>query len=136
MLFLLMVLEVWAVVSTATHSKFSHFGDNRVPHKPLLDGWHIVFGSNDCRMVACLCKPRTFIAVYPAFEGVSSPCVRIGKHSVQNLDGVAEGNYQRVLSCAHCLSSLSLRFNHPSRNRLHSSKVGFTQENNSPSVWR
>lgn len=34
------------------------------------------------------------------------------------------------ISCCHNLSSFS--FIHSSRNRLHSSKVGFTQENSSP----
>lgn len=131
---LLMVLEVWAVVSTATHSKFSHISDSRTVCEPFLYAGHVVFGSDDCRMLVYLRKPRTFIVLHPSFEGVSSPCVRIGKHSVQHTNGVAECHNQRVIACCHSLSSFVLI--HSSRNRLHSSSVGFTQENNSPSVWR
>lgn len=125
-----MVLEVWAVVSTATHSKFSHFGDSRVPHEPLLDVWHIVFGGDDCRMPVYRGHACAFVPFNPTFEGVCSPCGRIGKHIVQYLDGVAERNYQRIISCRHILSSFALI--HSSRNRLHSSNVGFTQENKPP----
>ena len=132
--FLLMVLEVWAVVSTATNSKFSHISDSRTVCEPFLYAGHVVFGSDDCRMLVYLRKPRTFIVLYPSFESVRSPCVRIGKHIVQYLDWVAERNYQRIIACCHSLSSFALI--HSSRNRLHSSSVGFTQENNSPSVWR
>lgn len=96
---LLMVLEVWAVVSTATHSKFSHISDSRTVCEPFLYAGHVVFGSDDCRMLVYLRKPRTFIVLHPSFEGVSSPCVRIGKHSVQHTNGVAECHNQRVIAC-------------------------------------
>ena len=56
-------------------------------------------------MLVYLRKPRTFIVLHPSFEGVSSPCVRIG---VQYLDWVAERNYQRIIACCHSLSSFAL----------------------------
>lgn len=87
------------VVSTATHSKFSHISDSRTMCEPFLYAGHVVFGSDDCRMLVYLRKPRTFIVLHPSFEGVSSPCVRIGKHSVQHTNGVAECHNQRVIAC-------------------------------------
>ena len=126
--------EVWAVVSTATHSKFPHISDSRAACEPFLYTRHVVFGSDDCRMFVYLRKPRTFIVLHPTFEVVRSSCVRIGEYVVQNLDWVAERHYQRFISCVHRLPSLLLRFNHSSRNLLHSSNVGFTQENSSPVV--
>lgn len=110
---------------TATHSKFSHISDSRTVCEPFLYAGHVVFGSDDCRMLVYLRKPRTFIVLYPSFEGVSSPCVRIGKHIVQYLDWVAERNYQRIIACCHSLSSFALI--HSSRSRLHSSSVGFSR---------
>ena len=98
MLFLLMVLEVWAVVSTATHSKFSHISDSRTVCEPFLYAGHVVFGSDDCRMPVYLRKPRTFIVLHPSFEGIRSPCVHIVEHIVQNLDWVAERNYQCIIA--------------------------------------
>ena len=132
--FLMVTNKVWAVVSTATHSKFPYVGNSRAACEPFLYTRHVVFGSDDCRMFVYLRKSRAFVILHPTFEAVRSPCVRIGEHIVQNLDRVAERHYQRFISCAHRLPSLLLRFNHSSRNRLHSSSVGFTQENSSPVV--
>ena len=89
-----------------------------------------VFGGDDYRMPVYRGHACAFVPFNPTFKGVCSPCGRIGKHIVQYLDWVAERNYQRIIACRHSLSSFVLI--HSSRNRLHSSSVGFTQENNSP----
>ena len=124
----------WSVggVSTATHSKFLYVGDSRAACEPFLYAGHVVFGSDDCRMPVYLRKPRTFIVLHPSFEAPRSPCARRGEHFVKTLDRAAERHYQRFISCPHRLPPCSLI--HSPRNRLHSSNVGFTQENSSPVV--
>ena len=80
MLSLLMVLEVWAVVSTprTQNSLISAIVVQCVSHS-------FTQGMLYSEVMTAVCsvylrKPRTFIVLHPSFEGVSSPCVRIGKH--------------------------------------------------------
>ena len=129
---------VVAVRTPPQCSKFCCLGYGCASFQPLFQTLHVILARYDCRMAVNGSKPATFIVVYPPLQGINSPCFGIIKHSVQCLDWLAELDYQRLVgNFVHRLSSfLSFAVSHLSRAARHSSNVGFTQENNSPSVWR
>lgn len=96
-----------------------------------------LFGGND-RCSIRLREVRAFIAIYPLFERGDNPRFRIVEIVIQYADRLCESYYQ----CPIIYSVLFHRlfyllfflFNHISRFARHSSNVGATQENSSPSA--
>lgn len=114
--------------------KFFHPCYGHVVFQPFLYGLHVIFGSDDCRIAVYRGEACGLVVIHPLLQAVHTLCADVLKHTVQNLDGFAESDYQRVITVIHrCASFLSFTDNHPLHLRRHSSKVGATQENSSPS---
>ena len=108
-----------------------------VSFQPHFHALYVVLARYDCRMGVNGGKPTALIVLYPPFEGINSPRFGIVKDAVQFRDRLVEFDYQRLIGCAHCLPSFpSFAVSHFSLAVRHSSNVGLTQENSSPSVWR
>lgn len=91
----------------------------------------------DCRMAVGGGETCAFVIIYPPFEGVRSPRLGIVKDTVQCRDRFAEFDYQRLIGRVHRLPSFPcFAFSHLFLAVRHSSNVGLTQVNSSPSVWR
>ncbi len=126
-----------AVRTPPTCSKFSHLGNGCLPLQPLLHTLHIVLARDDCRMAVGGGETCAFVIIYPPFEGVRSPRLGIVKDTVQCRDRFAEFDYQRLIGRVHRLPSFPcFAFSHLFLAVRHSSNVGLTQVNSSPSVWR
>ena len=126
-------------VRTPPHrSKFCFLSYGCASFQPLSQTLHVVLARYDCRMAVNGGETAAFIAVYPPLQGINSPRFRIVKDAVQCLDRLAESDDQCLVAChVHRLPSFpSFAVSHLSRAVRHSSNVGLTQENNSPSVWR
>ena len=129
---------VVAVRTPPQCSKFCFLGYGCASFQPLSQTLHVVLARYDCRMAVNGGETAAFIAVYPPLQGINSPRFRIVKDAVQCLDRLAESDDQCLVAChVHRLPSFpSFAVSHLSRAVRHSSNVGLTQENNSPSVWR
>ena len=128
-----------AVYAPPTRLKFCFLGYRGVPFQPRFQTLHVVLACDYSRMAVNGGKPASLVVVYPPFQSVRSPRFRIVEDAVQCRDRLAEPDYQRLVDCCvHRLSSLlSFAVSHLSRAVRHSSNVGLTQENNSPSAgWR
>lgn len=133
------VFCLWLAVRTPTTcSTFGYLGNGCMVLQPFHQTLHIVLARYDCRVRVNGGKPATRIVIYPLFEGCHSPKLRIAEDAVQLRYRFFElDDYRLIGGCVHRLSSFP-RFlsNHLSLSARHSSNVGFTQENNSISVWR
>ena len=131
------MVYILAVSAPPISSKFGFLCYGGITFQPLFHTLHIVFARYDCRMAVGLRETGAFIVVYPLFEGGYSPKLHIAKNAVQFRYRFLELDDYRLIGCVHCLSSFPcFLFNHLSLSVRHSSNVGFTQENNSPSSLR